>query len=55
MKPVLPVILEQYIAKVTDSKTHPNNRQHYAATLSNIIDEAQEALKIYEAHRKNFK
>lgn len=55
MKPVLPVIVEEYIAKVTDSKTHPEQRQHYATTLNNIISEAQKALKTYEAHRKSHK
>jgi hypothetical protein len=44
----LPVIIEQLISKVTDSKTHPETRQHYATTLQKIVDESQKALKKYD-------
>lgn len=45
---VLPVIIEQLIHKVSDSKSHPETRQHYATTLRNIVDEGQKALKKYD-------
>lgn len=52
MKPVLPVIVEDYIQKVTNENVHHEQRQHYAVTLKNIIEEATKAIKTYEAHRK---
>jgi superoxide dismutase len=54
MKPALPVIVEDLISKVTNSKMHPEQRQHYAKTLEDIVAEAQKALKTYEMHR-NFR
>ena len=55
MKPILPVIVEEYIAKVSNINTHPEQRQHYANTLYAIVEEAQKALKTYETHRKSRK
>lgn len=54
MKPYLPIIVEDLILKVTNPKTHPEQRQHYAKTLQDIVAEAQKALKTYETHR-NFR
>jgi len=44
----LPVIIEDLVAKVRDSKTQPEQRQHYAGTLKNIIDESTKAYKQWE-------
>lgn len=54
MKPALPVIVEDLISKVTNEKAHPEQRQHYAKTLEDIVAESQKALKKYEMHR-NFR
>lgn len=53
MKPVLPVIVEDLISNVTNSNLHPEQRQHYAKTLEDIVSESQKALKTYETHRKS--
>lgn len=52
MKTILPVIIEDLIKNVTDPKKHYEQRQHYAKTLKDISDAANNALKIYESHRK---
>ena len=49
---MLPVIIEELIQKVTDSKIHTDKRQHYAATLQLIIDKGQKALDKYENDKK---
>lgn len=54
MKPILPVMVEDLIKKVTDSSTHPERRQYYVKTLEDIRDAANEAIKKYEADR-NFR
>lgn len=45
---MLPVIIEDLIKKVTDTTKHPEQRQHYVATLTNIIKAAQAALDQFE-------
>mgnify|MGYP001095614269 CR=1 FL=1 len=52
MRPVLPVIIEDLISKVTNKNTHVEQRQHYATTLKTIVEESQKALEVYETHRK---
>jgi hypothetical protein len=54
MTKMIPVIVENLIEKVTDSKTHPETRQHYYKTLVDIREEADKAIKTYETHR-NFR
>ena len=49
----LPVLIEDMIKKVADKNLHPEQRQHWANTLSDIVEEAQKALKTYETHRKS--
>lgn len=44
----LPAIVEELIYKVTDSKSHPEVRQHYATTLKKVVDESQKALRKYD-------
>lgn len=46
---MLPVVIEQMIEKLTDSKVHPEMRQHYANTIKNIIDASTSALHKWEA------
>lgn len=48
-KIMLPVVIEQMIEKLTDSKVHPEMRQHYANTIKNIIDASTSALHKWEA------
>ena len=55
MRPVLPVIIEDLIRKVTDAKLHHEQKQHYVKTLEDIKSEADKALKIYEAQRKGIR
>lgn len=45
---MIPVIIEDLINKVTDSKIHPEKRQHYAVTLKNIISQCEKALVKYD-------
>ena len=51
MQQPLPVIIEDLIRKVTDTSTHPEQRQHYATTLKNIVDEGSKAYKQWESQR----
>lgn len=48
MQQPLPVIIENLIEKVTNAKMHPEQRQHYAGTLKNIIDESTKAYMQWE-------
>lgn len=45
---MLPVIIEDLIKKVTDDKMHPEQRQHYAKTLRDIVAACNAALVKYE-------
>lgn len=47
MKPILPVIVEDLIRKVTDENLHPEQRQHYVKTLEDIKDAADKAISKY--------
>lgn len=55
MKQPLPVIIEDLIAKVSNSNLHPEQRQHYAGTLKSIIDESTKAYKQWERDWDNRK
>lgn len=55
MKQPLPVIIEDLIKKVTDTKQHPEQRQHYAKTLKSIVDEGSKAYKQWETQWMNRK
>jgi hypothetical protein len=48
---MLPVVIEDIITKVTDKTKHVETRQHYAATLRNIIEKSQNALDEYEREK----
>lgn len=47
----MPVIIEDLIRNVTNSKLHHEKRQHYAVTLETIVKESQKALAQYERDR----
>ena len=49
----LPVIIEQLIQKVTDKGVHPEQRQHYANSLKNIIEQGDKAYKQWEKEWEN--
>ena len=52
MNVILPVIVEELINKVSNSKLHPEQRQHWANTLYAIKEAAEKALAKYENDRK---
>lgn len=45
---MIPQIIEDYVAKVTDRSTHPERRQFYADTLRAIVKAATKALTTFE-------
>ena len=45
---MLPIIIEDLINKVKDSRVHPEKRQHYVVTLQKIINASEDAIKAYE-------
>lgn len=51
---MLPIIIEDLIGKINDKSTHPEKRQFYFTTLTNIKTSVDKALKDYETER-NFK
>lgn len=51
----LPVIIENLIQKVTNKSMHPEQRQHYAKTLEDIIEQSTKALRQWEKDYKNRK
>lgn len=51
---MIPVIIQDYISKLSDKKTHPESRQFYYATLVTIKASLEKAIKNYETER-NFK
>jgi len=51
---MLPVIIEDYIRKLTDKNTHIETRQFYYTSLLNIKQAVEKALSEYE-REKNFK
>jgi len=53
MDTFLPVIVEDLISKVTSDNIHPNQKQHYAKTLEDIVKASQKALNTYETQRNN--
>lgn len=48
---MLPVIIEDLIKKVTDSRLHPEQRQHYVTTLTTIRHACDKALREYEKQK----
>lgn len=51
---MIPVIIQDYISKVLDKKTHPERRQFYYDTLLRIRESINQAISRYEQER-NFK
>jgi hypothetical protein len=51
---MIPVIIQDYISNVLDSKTHPEKRQFYYTTLVTIKTQIEKAIKQYEIER-NFR
>ena len=51
---MIPVIIEDLIAKVTNQNLRSDQKQHYANTLYDIRNEVEKALKQYETER-NFR
>jgi hypothetical protein len=52
MTPILPVIIEDYISKLNNSKTSIESRQFYYVTLLSIEKEISSAVQKYEAEKK---
>ena len=52
MKQPLPVIIEDMIDKATNKSVHPEQRQHYVKTLSDISKACENAVQQYENGRK---
>lgn len=48
----LPVIIENLIQNVTDKSKHPEQRQYYAKTLKDIIDQSTKAYTQWEKDYK---
>lgn len=51
---MIPVIIEDMIANVTNNKTHKERRQFYYTTLLAIKEKIDKAIKDYE-REKNFR
>jgi hypothetical protein len=51
MKPI-PVIIEDYISKLKDSRTRIENRQFYYTSLIEIKNQVEKAIQDYEAEKK---
>jgi len=49
---MIPVIIQDYISKLTDKTTHVEKRQFYYDTLLKIRDSISVALVNYEQERK---
>ena len=45
---MVPQIIEDYVAKVTDRSVHKERRQFYADTLRAIVKEASKAITTFE-------
>lgn len=52
---MIPVIIEDYIQKISDKKTHPEKRQFYFDVLKRIRGSIDIALTEYEKEYKNRK
>lgn len=48
---MVPVVIQDLIDKVLDKSKHPEQRQHYAATLRSIIETSEAALKKFEVDK----
>jgi hypothetical protein len=55
MKEPLPVFLQNLIDTVSDTTQHPEQRQHYANRLKNIIDQCQLAYDKWNVQYTNRK
>lgn len=51
---MIPVLIEDYIKKLSDQSTHPEHRQFYHDSLLKIRDTITKALNTYEKER-NFR
>ncbi len=51
MSSVLPVMIEDLIGNLLNSKTHVERRQFYYTSANNIRDALEEAIKKYERER----
>jgi vacuolar-type H+-ATPase subunit I/STV1 len=49
---MIPVIIEDYISKLKDSKTRIENRQFYYTSLLEIKKQVEKALSEYEEEKK---
>jgi hypothetical protein len=52
---MIPVIIQDYLSKLTDRSTHPERRQFYYDSLLKIRDSINQAVIIYEKERKQRK
>ena len=52
MMTMIPVIIEDYISKILDVKTHSEKRQYYYDTLIKIRNSIDIAIAKYEKERK---
>lgn len=48
---IVPTIISDYVAKVSDKNIHPESRQFYYSTLLNIRSVVNDALNEYEKER----
>jgi hypothetical protein len=49
---MIPVLIEDYIKRLSDKTTHPERRQFYYDSLAKIRDAINIALSQYEKERK---
>jgi hypothetical protein len=49
---MIPVIIEDYIKKLSEKSTHPDRRQFYFDTLKRIRDAINISLNEYEKERQ---
>lgn len=50
---MIPVIIEDMISKVTDTKTRIDSRQFYYTSLLEIQRQVSKAIDMYESEKKN--
>jgi hypothetical protein len=49
---MIPVVIQEYINKILDTKTHTDRRQFYYDTLIKIRESINHAITRYEQERK---
>jgi hypothetical protein len=52
---MIPVIIEDYISKLNDTRTRIESRQFYYTSLLEIKKRVENAIKEYELEKKNTK